>query len=108
MHLELPPAIDRLRLPVVTTASKHAAQAENETELGRFIAECCEQTPNRPTRFSEFFAHFQQWLPDAEKHIWTRKQVAAQLPVRHKTVPGNDHVTFVPHLTLKPAGGAKP
>ena len=55
MHLELPPAIDRLRLPVVTTASKHAAQEENQTELGRFIAECCEQTPEQAYALQRVF-----------------------------------------------------
>ena len=34
MHMDLPPIIDRLRLPVVTTASKLSAQEDNQTDLG--------------------------------------------------------------------------
>ena len=43
MHLELPPMIDRLRLPVVTTASKREAQEDNQTVVEDFIAQRCTQ-----------------------------------------------------------------
>ena len=42
MHMDLPPIIDRLRLPVVTTASKLSAQEDNQTALEEFIAERCD------------------------------------------------------------------
>ena len=38
MYLELPPILDRLRLPVVTTASKRQAEEDNQTYLEQFIA----------------------------------------------------------------------
>ena len=63
MHLELPPMIDRLRLPVVTTASKQAAQEDNQTALEQFIAQRCEQTPEQThALFADFYDRFQQWL----------------------------------------------
>ena len=34
MHMDLPPMIDRLRLPVVTTGSKRQAEEDNQTYLG--------------------------------------------------------------------------
>jgi hypothetical protein len=108
MHMELPPMLDRLRLPVVTTGSKQQAQEENRSYLEEFIAERCEPTPDKRTRFSEFYDRFQQWLPANEKHIWTKRHVALQLPVQHKTIPGADNVKFVPNLTLKPAEKEKP
>jgi len=108
MHLELPPMIDRLRLPVVTTGSKLQAEEDNRTYLEDFIAKCCEPTPDKHTAFGEFFDRFQQWLPPSEKHIWTKKRVSIDLPVRHKTIPGTNNVKFVPHLTLKPAEREKP
>ncbi len=103
MHMELPPTLDRLRLPVVTTSSKRQAEEDNQTYLEQFIAESCQPTPDNHTRFSEFFDRFQQWLPPNEKYAWTRKRVSVELPVRHKTIPGTGNVKFVPHLTLKPA-----
>lgn len=107
MHLELPPVLDRLRLPVVTTASKRQAEEDNQTYLEQFIAECCEQTPERHTRFSEFYDRFQQWLPANEKHVWTKRHTGIHLPVRHKTLAGAENVKYVPHLTLKPAAKEK-
>ena len=76
--------------------------------MEQFIAECCEQTPDRHTPFSEFYDRFQQWLPANEKHAWSKKRVGIQLPVRHKTIAGTSNVKYVPHLTLKPAEKEKP
>jgi len=103
MHLELPPMIDRLRLPVVTTASKLSAEEDNQTELEQFIAECCEKTPDKHTPFAEFYDRFQQWLPPNEKHAWSKKRVSKELPVRHSTTVGYANQKYVSHLTLKPA-----
>jgi len=103
MHLELPPVIDRLRLPVVTTGSKLSAEEANQTELEQFIAECCEQTPDRQTPFADFYDRFQQWLPPNEKHAWSKKRVSKELPVRHSTIVGHGNQKYVSHLVLKPA-----
>ena len=108
MHLELPPMLDRLRLPVVSTGSKQQAEVDNQTCLEQFISECCDQQPAAKTPFPEFFDRFQQWLPANEKLAWSRKRTSLELPVRHKTVAGRERAIFVPHLTLKPVGGAKP
>jgi hypothetical protein len=108
MRLELPPVLDRLRPPVVTTSSKRQAEEENRTYLEEFIAEHCEEKPGKHTRFSEFYDRFQQWLPASEKHIWTKKYVGIKLPVQHKTVAGAENVKFVPNLTLKPVEKEKP
>jgi phage/plasmid-associated DNA primase len=103
MHLELPPVIDRLRLPVVTTASKLSAQEDNRTDLEQFIAECCEQTPDRHYPFAEFYDRFQQWLPINEKHVWSKKRVANELPIKHHRFNGTGNKLYVSNLTLKPA-----
>jgi hypothetical protein len=108
MHLELPPVIDRLRLPVVTTASKLSAQEDNQTDLERFIAECCEQTPDKHTLFAEFYDRFQQWLPANEKHLWSKKRVCSELPVRHQRFNGNGNKLYLSNLTLKPAEKGRP
>jgi hypothetical protein len=103
MHMELPPMIDRLRLPVVTTASKLSAEEANQTELEQFIAECCEKTPDEHTPFGDFYDRFQQWLPANEKHAWSKKRVSKELPVRHSRIVGYANQKFVSHLTLLPA-----
>ena len=103
MHMDLPPIIDRLRLPVVTTASKQAIQEENQTALEEFISQCCTRTPDKHTLFAEFYDRFQQWLPANERHVWPKKSVAKDLPARHHTVYGHARATYVSNLTLKPA-----
>ncbi len=108
MHMDLPPVIDRLRLPVVTTASKQALQEENQSALEEFISDRCISTPERHTLFAEFYDRFQQWLPQSEKHIWSKKSVSRELPTRHRTIYGTARATFVSNLTLKPAEREKP
>jgi hypothetical protein len=108
MHLELPPMIDRLRLPVVTTASKLSAEEDNQTKLEQFIAECCEKTPDRHMPFTEFYERFQEWLPPNEKHAWSKIRTSKELPIRHPTINGTGHMKYVSHLTLKPAEGSTP
>jgi len=103
MHLELPPMIDRLRLPVVTTGSKLSAQEDNQTPLDQFITQRCEQTPEKHTPFTEFYNRFQNWLDASDRYAWSKNRVGRELPVRHKTISGTDHAKFVRHLTLKPA-----
>ena len=112
MRMDLPPTIDRLRLPVVATASKREAEEANQTSLERFIAECCERTPDEHALFSEFYDRFQTWLdaPDhaSEKGAWSKVRVGRELPVRHQKFNGNYHRTYVSNLTLKATEGSKP
>jgi hypothetical protein len=42
LNMQLPPILDRLRLPVVNTASKQRAEELNKPALVRFIEECCQ------------------------------------------------------------------
>jgi hypothetical protein len=108
MHLELPPMIGRLRLPVVTTASKREAEEANQTLLEQFIHQRCERTPERHTRFAEFYESFQQWLPAAEQHAWSKIRTSKELPARHQSFAGRDNKKFVSNLALKPVEEAKP
>jgi phage/plasmid-associated DNA primase len=108
MHMDLPPIMGRLRLPVVTTASKLSAEEANQTELEQFIAQCCENTPERHTLFADFYDRFQQWLPPGEKHAWSKKRVSSELPIRHPTIAKTGNKLYVSHLTLKPAEKEKP
>ncbi|MGD0901174.1 MAG: DUF5906 domain-containing protein [Thermoguttaceae bacterium] len=107
MHMDLPPILDRLRLPVVTTASKLSAEEANQNELEQFIAQCCDRTPGKHALFAEFYDRFQQWLPADEKHAWSSRRVSGELPVRHGTLKGTANKTYVSHLTVKPAEGGE-
>ena len=67
MHMELPPIIDRLRLPVVTTASKQAIQEGNQTALEEFIARCCVPTPDKHTLVYRVFRPLSAMAPRQRK-----------------------------------------
>jgi phage/plasmid-associated DNA primase len=113
MHMDLPPIIDRLRLPVVTTQSKMSVQEGNQSPLEQFVNEQCERTPDRHTLFAEFFEAFQIWLAKSEehsdeKHVWSKIRVGRELPVRHQRIVGHAHERYVSNLTLKPAEGDAP
>jgi phage/plasmid-associated DNA primase len=108
MHLELPPMLDRLRLPVVATASKQAAQEDNQTALERFIAQSCEKTPDQHTLLGDFYERFQESLDASEKPAWSKIRVGKELPVEHQRIAGHANVKYVSNLTLKPAEGSKP
>jgi phage/plasmid-associated DNA primase len=108
MHMDLPPIMDRLRLPVVATASKLSAEEDNQTELEQFIAQCCDGTPGKHALFAEFYDRFQQWLPPNQKHTWSKRRVSDELPVRHGTICGAHNAKYVANLTLKPAEGGQP
>jgi hypothetical protein len=112
MHMDLPPIIGRLRLPVVTTGSKLSVQDDNQTPLEQFIAEHCEYMPEKHTLFSEFYTTFQTWLAKSDDHsdekgFWTKIRISKELPIRHQKFKGTAHKTYVSNLTLKPAEGGK-
>ena len=105
MHMELPPMLDRLRLPVVTTASKLSAEEDNRTSLEQFISQQCEPTPGRHTPLAQFYDRFQQSLEPGEKHAWSKIRVGRELPIQHQRVAGVGNKAIVTNLTLKPAEG---
>lgn len=112
MHMDLPPILGRLRLPVVTTNSKVNAEEENQTPLEQFIHEQCERTPDKHTLFSEFYDAFALWLSKSdhieERLTWSKIRVGRDLPVRHQRINGHSNKAYVSNLTLKPMEGAKP
>ena len=109
MHMELPPMIDRLRLPVVTTASKREAEEENQTALEQFIAECCEPTPDKHTLFAEFLRPLSAMARRRPRSTPGRRSASAEnCPSGTRRIAGTDNVKYVSNLTLKPAEKEKP
>ena len=96
MHMDLPPIIDRLRLPVVTTASKQAIQEENQTALEEFIAQCCTRTPDKHTLFAEFYRPLSAVAPRQRKARLAeeiRRQGLAR-PPPHRLRPRSHNLRF--------------
>jgi len=104
MHLELPALTGRLRIPVVTTASKRQAEEDNRSDLEVFIDEHCERRANvKEIAFKDFYARFYESVPASNKHNWTKERVRKELPVRHPLVAGTGNRRYVNGLVWKPA-----
>jgi phage/plasmid-associated DNA primase len=102
LNMPLPPSITRLRLPVVTTPSKAITEELNQTDLQKFIADCCQVKPGvQSLRFSEFYDAFQKSLDMGEKHTWTKIKVRRELPNRHRVVAGHGHERYIQNLVFK-------
>ena len=80
LDAELPPIVDRLRLPVVETAFKKDLQSLNRDALSEFVEEHCYYVPGKTIRFKEFYAVFEQTLSPLEITTWNRKRAAVSLP----------------------------
>ena len=106
MHLPLPPVIDRLRLPVVTTASKSRVIEQNKDALQQFLDEGCVVKPDARLRWGEFYDAFQETVEASEKHVWSRTKVSHSLPSKHPIVKSHGQ-RWVLNLALKPPDAAE-
>ena len=104
MNMPLPPIIDRLRLPMVATASKTAVEELNQSPLHKFILEFCQVKKGAESlRFSEFYDAFQKSLDAGEKHLWSKIKVRRELPNRHRIILRHAHDRHVQDLVFKPS-----
>jgi hypothetical protein len=104
LHLELPPIVDRLRIPVVTTVSKMQAQETNRDELEVFIDEQCDVKKDaKEITFKDFYARFYESVDAIEKYNWTKERVRQELLVKHPLVIGAHNMRFVSGLVWKSA-----
>ena len=103
LHLQLPPVLGRLRLPVVTTPSKTSTEELHKSDLQRFLEAYCIAKPDGRLRFGEFYDAFQKTLDASEKHSWSKVQVSRRLPNQHRVIRGASGDRYVQDLAWKPA-----
>jgi hypothetical protein len=102
MHLELPPVMDRLRIPVVTTESKRQAESVNRNLLEVFIDEYCDRIADaKEISFKDFFIRFYEQVAPAEKHSWTKIHVQRNMPLTYPLVVGTGNKRYVSGLAWK-------
>ncbi len=100
-NIPLPEPVGRLRLPVIETESKIAAQESNKSPLENFIDHECEFDLGGKVLFKEFYERFFDWLDADDKPHWGRKWTSKAMPERHATARGTDHKVFITNLKLK-------
>ncbi len=106
MHLELPPLVGRLRVPVVTTASKKEAEDNNRSVLETFIDEHCQQKPDaQEILFKDFYARFYETAAANGETGWSKERVRREMPVKHPIRAGAHNIRYVVGLAWKSAKG---
>jgi hypothetical protein len=80
MSLDLPPSIDRLNIPVITTEDKKLTEQMNQSTLQRFITEKCIPVNGCKIKFSDFYDKFVEWMDSNEISFWTKNRVGREFP----------------------------
>lgn len=102
LHLELPPLVSRLRIPVVATVSKKQTQANNRTALEAFIDEHCNRKPEaREILFKDFCARFYDTTAASGEGGWSKERIRKELPICYGVVAGGANRRYVGGLTWK-------
>ena len=101
MTLPLPPVIKRLRLPIITTASKlQSIDAERDT-LDRFIATQCTPDSNSMLRIKDFCDRFLDSLSPEDRAMWPKARILSEFPPQFPLVEGHSNIKFFAGLALK-------
>jgi hypothetical protein len=108
LDLPLPSADGRLRIPVVETHNKVAAQDLRRTPVEQFIAEHCHAIPGSRIPFSDFCERFRAQLPDEEGVKWSKPRIARALPSKHPAGSHTGNVKYVVNLSWDPETPTEP
>lgn len=81
LNLEIPESPGRLRVPVITTSDKLAAEEVSQNEVQRFIEERCFQSPGYSITMGEFYDRFIAWLdPAIRPNFCSKQKVSNEMP----------------------------
>ncbi|MEM7314965.1 MAG: primase-helicase family protein, partial [Planctomycetota bacterium] len=100
LNLELPPVMGRLRIPVVETRQKAAAQGTNATEIEQFITECCKGSASR-MKLPDFAQAFRDWLPVDERAQWNSRRIKREFPDAYSIIQGAGNYLYIHGLVWK-------
>jgi hypothetical protein len=83
IDLELPPVIDRLRIPALDSQAKKHLQDNNRDALTVFLEDHCHYMPGNIVSFRDFFERFLLELSPAEQQSWTQQRTSLTLPSKY-------------------------
>jgi hypothetical protein len=81
LELPLPSTDGRLRIPIVTTASKTRVQDTRRDMLAQFISTVCYPVNGVSIPLAEFSEKFMKWLPGEEHGLWSASRLGRELPL---------------------------
>lgn len=83
LNVEIPPSLDRLKVPVIDTEIKLQTSKVNRTSIEVFFDEMVHDAPGKKILYSAFFNKFQEWLDPSEIHEWTKIKFGRELPAKY-------------------------
>jgi hypothetical protein len=82
LNLEVPKSNDRLRIPVLQTEDKAAAERGNQSMLEMFCEEKIYFYEGKRILFSEFYEKFIEWLDPNQIPEWSKVRVSKEMPLK--------------------------
>jgi len=79
LDMQLPPAMGRLRLPVVDTLNKQEAENSNNPLL-KYLETKCFPVPGEFIKFNDFKKNFRDTLKQSDRDNWTDAKIKRELP----------------------------
>lgn len=111
MDFPLPPNIERLRIPAITTANKIAAEDLNKSPVEAFIDEECYPVDGEYIEFgggeseseqaARFYSRFQKWLAPEDRSSWPKQKVIKSLPSRFPYGKWTDNKRIIGNLSFE-------
>lgn len=99
--LQLPPTTGRLRLPIITTGSKEAAEEAGRDALEVFLEDNTFSVPGAKIDFKDFYMQFHDSLQGWEKTFWPKRKVAANMPQEFPIGVSSGNKRFIGNLSFE-------
>jgi hypothetical protein len=82
-NTEIPPPVDRMRIPVILTEEKSEHVSNNANPVEQFILDQMFPCPGHLVGFGEFCKRFQVWLDQSGGRSieWSKRRVSASIPL---------------------------
>lgn len=104
MDLQLPPVIDRMRLPVVMSSTKERAENLARNPLDEFLSEVCHEVKGSLVLLKDFRIKFEAWLEEnypGERNDWSHiKKITGLLPHRFPYGAGTGNNRFIANISF--------
>lgn len=79
LEMEIPEPVDRLRVPVINTATKEWLEDSSLNQFERWMKDKVHTAPGHMIKVTDFINAFYEWLPNDERSQWKRSKILSHL-----------------------------
>ena len=105
LDLQLPAFTGRLRLPIITTSSKEAAEEAGRDALEVFLKDNTFHVPGAKIDFKDFYLQFHESLQGWEKAFRPKRKVVANMPPEYPIGVSTGNKRYIGNISFQPAEG---